>query len=341
MLRVTFVSAVVSAIVLLGPSGGADAATSTSLLLPQSTAFAVLGHSCGGIQEQAFATGFDAVSGYPVGDVYLQTRCDGSGRGGGYHTTTYSAWVAVTWDFSAAVRSYAKLAAAPTGLDPAFSATDANGDRVYNLLNHAYLSVVPPGAPTGVSAAQVGDQLQVSWTPAAASAAVITSSTVTATPVGGTAPVLTVTVSGTATSALVGPAQPATTYQVTVVSTDAGGSSPPSDPATISTPASSVAPSAPTGVSEHWTAPGTQGDQLVASWAAAVPGDSPIDEYEVTASVRDGDPPFPAPVDQAVSGSTLTAAFLVDDTFDWAIQVRAHNAAGWGPWSTPVVLGGA
>ena len=47
----------------------ATAANPTSLLLPQATAFSLLGHSCGGIQEQAFTTGFDPVSGRPVGDV--------------------------------------------------------------------------------------------------------------------------------------------------------------------------------------------------------------------------------------------------------------------------------
>ena len=42
-----------------------------NLLLPQSMAFAILGHSCGGIKEQAYVTGFDPASGYPTGDVYL------------------------------------------------------------------------------------------------------------------------------------------------------------------------------------------------------------------------------------------------------------------------------
>ena len=76
-------------------ASSAAAATATQLVLPQGTAFAILGHSCGGIQEQAYATGFDPTSGYPTGDVHLQTRCGGSGRGGGYHTTTYTAWVGV------------------------------------------------------------------------------------------------------------------------------------------------------------------------------------------------------------------------------------------------------
>ena len=51
------------------------------LLLPQSMAFAILGHSCGGIKEQAYVTGFDPTSGYPTDDVYLSTTCSTGGRG--------------------------------------------------------------------------------------------------------------------------------------------------------------------------------------------------------------------------------------------------------------------
>ena len=74
----------------------ASAATPISLVLPQGNASSILGHSCGGIQETAYATGFSSGGGYPVGAVYMSTRCGGSGRGGGYHTTTYSAWATVT-----------------------------------------------------------------------------------------------------------------------------------------------------------------------------------------------------------------------------------------------------
>jgi hypothetical protein len=201
-----------------------------SLLLPQATAFSILGRSCGGIQEQAFATGFSQTGGYPTGDVYLQTRCGGSGRGGGYRTTTYSAWVGVTWDFSGGVRSTARLSAAPTALSPAFSATDASGDQVYNSLNavnvapssctvanttyctyRAYLTVLPPGAPTGVTVVQVGDEFQVSWTPSTPNPNLITSSTLTATPVVSTASIVSATEIGSATTGFVGPLQPLTT----------------------------------------------------------------------------------------------------------------------------------
>ena len=129
-------------------------ASPTPLVVSQATAFSVLGHSCGGIQEQAFATGFDPTSGDPTGDVYLSTRCGGSGRGGGYHVTTYSAWVGATWDLTGALVSHVVLSSAPT-VDPAFSAFDQYGNEVYNQSNAAYLVLaagfVPAPRVTGVS----------------------------------------------------------------------------------------------------------------------------------------------------------------------------------------------
>jgi hypothetical protein len=324
------------------------------LLIPQSTAFSYLGHSCGGIQEQSFAAGFNAATGYPTGDVYVQTRCGGSGRGGGYHTTTYSAWVGVTWDFSGGVRSSARLGSAPV-VSAGFSATDANGDKVYNVLNavnvapasctvgnitycayRAYLTVAPPGAPTGVTATQVGDEFQVSWTPSLANPATITSSTITATPAGGNGTTVSTTETGQATTGFVGPLQPITTYQVTVVSTNAGGSSAASTPILATTQPASVAPSAPTGVTARWLAPGSSPDTLLASWSAAVPGDSPTDQYQITIRGSDGGGTFT----QTVGGSNLSASFSVSDIPDWSVAVRGHNAAGWGPWSAVFVLGG-
>jgi hypothetical protein len=335
MSRRSTVSALACALTFLVVGVSTGAAAPLSLLLPQSTAFSILGRSCGGIQEQAFATGFDAATGYPSGDVYIQTRCGGSGRGGGYHSTTYSAWVGVGWDFAGNVLSSGRLTAAPT-VSATFSATDANGDKLYNTGTAAYLVVPAPGAPTGLSAAQVGDQFHLSWAAAPPNPAVITSSTLTATPVGSTAPILTATVSGSAASGLVGPLQPQTTYQITVASSTAGGSSPASAPITVASAAASVVPSAPTGLHAHWTAPGYPSDSLAASWAAASPGDSPVDQYQITINGSDGGGTFT----QTVAGTTLAATFAVSDIPDWSIQVRAHNTAGWGPWSARSTLGG-
>jgi hypothetical protein len=248
MARRILLAAAVCVLAVLCLVSGASAAT-TSLVLNQSAAFSILGHSCGGIQEQVYATGFDRLGGYPTGDVYMQTRCGGSGRGGGYTTTTYSAWATVTWDWFGDDRSFARLEGAAEGISESFSAEDAHGDRIYNVKTMAYLETTAPpleapAAPGGVTAVvspvEVGEQLvlrfQVGWTPAAETASLITSSTVTATPVGSGAPVLTTTVDGSGSSAIVSPLQPNTTYRITVTSTDPEGTSQQSAPIEVKSP---------------------------------------------------------------------------------------------------------
>ena len=306
-----------------------------SLVLPQGDAFAILGASCGGIQEQVYATGFDPVTGYPTGVVLLKTSCGGSGRGGGYHTTIHTAEASVTWDFAGNVVSYSSFSNAV--VNTAFTATDAAGDILYNTSGLAYLIVPFAAAPTIVTAGQSGDQFLVTWQPNGINPAAITSSTLTATPVSSTNPVLSSTVTGPATSGAIPLLQPQTTYQFTVVNNALSGSSPPSAPVTLTTEAATVAPSAPTNVVASWAVADPAGttDTLIASWAAAVPGDSPIDQYLVTITPYSG-----SAVSQTVSGSTLTTYFGVDFTPNWTVTVQAHNAVGWGPASIPVTLGG-
>lgn len=137
---------------LLGIAGTASAASTSAipLQLPAGSAFSVLGHSCGGIQQQVQATGFDPTTGFPTGVVYLQTRCGGSGRGGGYHTTTYAAWLQVSWDFTGATLGYSVLSGSPAGLNPALLATDAAGNQIANSL--VAINVLPPAcAPTNTT----------------------------------------------------------------------------------------------------------------------------------------------------------------------------------------------
>ncbi len=148
--------------------------------------------------------------------------------------------------------------------------------------------------------------------------------------------IATTTVSGSVGTGLVGPLQPLTMYQITVVSTTVGGSSPASTPITLTTVAASVAPSAPTGVTARWTAVGATTANLVTTWKAAVPGDSPVDQYQVTINDSDSGVTFT----KSVPGTTLTASFTVDYIPDWSVTVRAHNAVGWGPWSPRITLGG-
>lgn len=335
MVRRLISSAMAVALMVAGYAPSAMAATDTSLLLSQGSAFAILGHSCGGIQEQAFASGFDT-SGDPTGAVYMQTRCGGSGRGGGYHTTTYSAWATVTWDFGGVELSYAKLVSAPT-VDPAFTQSDGYGDSVYNSANHAFLSVAVPDAPTGVTAAYSSGQYLVSWS-ADSLAPSIQGFTVTASPIApSTAAVLTVSAAGSATSALIGPLEPLTGYQIVVSSINVAGTSPDSAPAVqITTPASTHPPAAPTAVKVSWIG----SSALLASWAAAAPGDSPVDVYRVKVTAHDADPPVPGPYARSLGGTTLSTSFTLNSTLDWKIKIRAHNAAGWGPWSKAVILHG-
>ena len=123
--------------------------------------------------------------------------------------------------------------------------------------------------------------------------------------------------------------QPSTTYSVTVTSTDAGGTGPASGAVAFTTHAATTAPSAPTGVVATWL---TDGSAIKASWVAAVPGDSPITDYQV--QVAQYDPTGP-PVTTDVGLATSASLAGYDSTLDWSVQARARNTTGWGPWSTP------
>ncbi len=255
----TIVGIAVAGLVCLFAAPPAGAAAPVRLVLDQGSAFSLLGHSCGGIQEQVYATGFGpAPGGYPEGDAYLSTRCGGSGRGGGYKTTTYTAAATVVWNWFGETRSFARLEG-PGGGGPEFSAEDSHGDRVYNVGTAAYLEtgeppLQPPAAPTGVQASlssfETAEEqpptlrFTVSWTPDPVNAGAITSSTVTATPTGGsTAPVLSATVTGS--SAVLQPLARNTTYLITVTSTDSEGTSEPSEPLSASSSTGGGSPPPP------------------------------------------------------------------------------------------------
>ena len=245
--RRTTLGAIAAGLLGLGLVPAAQAAGPYQLVLDQGAAFSLLGHSCGGIQEETFVTGF-APSGYPQGNAYLSTRCGGSGRGGGYKTTTYSAWASVEWTWFGETRSFSRLEGAGGGT-PGFEATDAHGDRIYQSGTRGYLEtgeppLQPPAAPTGVSAsvhlAEAGEteflQMTVGWSVDPMTAGLISSNTVTATPVKAGPPVLSATTAGNWTTANLGPVQPSTTYVVTVTSTDAEGTSEASAPLEVTSP---------------------------------------------------------------------------------------------------------
>jgi hypothetical protein len=242
MARRSILIIIASAVISAGLGSSASAANPLRLLLDQGSAFAVLGHSCGGIQEKVYVRGF-AANGYPQGNVEMSTTCGSGGRGGG-HTTTYTGTASVVWTWFAETRSYGPL----QGALEAQEAKDTYGDRVYNSGTAAYLEtgeppLKAPAAPTNVSASiALSDEppevlrMTVSWTVAPETARLLKSSTATATPVASPAPVLSTTVTPYFSSAVLQPVEPKTTYKVTVTNTDAEGTSPPSTPIEITSP---------------------------------------------------------------------------------------------------------
>ena len=243
MVRKALLSLIASALILAGLASAASASP-IRLYMSQGAAFAVLGHSCGGIQEQVFVDGF-ASNGYPQGNVFMSTRCGGSGRGGGYKSTEYTATAAVVWTWYGETRSYS----VPGGALTALEATDGHGDRVYNEGTAAYLEdgtppIQPPAPPTGITTsvglAEEGEseflRLYVGWTVDHETAALLSASTITATPMVAGPPVLSKSVNPYFSSGHIDGVQPNTTYIVTVTSTDAEGTSEASSPVEIRTP---------------------------------------------------------------------------------------------------------
>ena len=212
---VLMVSGVVGA--FAGPAGASP--SPIPLLLDQGSAFAIVGHSCGGIQEQSFADGFDPVTGYPTGVVELSTRCGGSGRGGGYHTTTYTGSADVTWDFTGTVVSYASPATGAT--DPTFAATDASGNQLYGSGTTAYLLLAPAYTPVPrVVAVSVQQGPAAGGTTVAITGTGFTGATAVAF---GATPAASFTVASDSSISAVSPVAPSGTVDVTV--TSPGGSS--------------------------------------------------------------------------------------------------------------------
>ncbi|HLY50675.1 MAG TPA: fibronectin type III domain-containing protein [Solirubrobacteraceae bacterium] len=287
----------------------------------------------------SFSTGTHAVSPTPVaGWSCLPIQYGHSGRGGGVTTVGESCSSTLATPLAPGQStSVAMTMAFPSAgtYGVTFTAVPYPSTPELNLVAHSVTStigvVIPPAPapPTGVTATQVGDWLWVTWTPDPATQNYLTSSTITATPTGGsTAPVLTQVVSGLSPQGGVFGVTAATQYAVTVVSNDFSGSSAPSAAATLTTAPATLVPRAPT-IGYIWIA----GSTLAVRMIAPRPGNSAIDEYEVLALgattvasyVTVG---YPIP-----PGSNVYDYTTLDPALTWQIRVRAHNAAGWGPWS--------
>jgi hypothetical protein len=76
---------------------------------------------------------------------------------------------------------------------------------------------------------------------------------------------------------------------------------------------------------------------LSVSWGTTDPGNSPVDNFEVKAVAVNSSTtsPLDAVTPAPATGYTF---YQPDNSVSWQVTVRAHNAAGWGPWSTAVVV---
>jgi hypothetical protein len=212
-----------------------------------------------------------------------------------------------------------------------FSAATYPVSAQLNVVSHAAVvpvTVIRPlaaAAPTLVRARQSLDQLDVRWSPSKETAPYISSSLITATPVGGsTAPVLTAFTAGTAKRGLVSGLVASTTYSVTVANNDGGGPGATSKAILIKTHRATIRPGAPT-ITYAW-------GYADIRWSAPSAGNSAIDEYEVSAAGGG------QTITSYVSGSTLSDYLSPQSADSLTVKVRAHNAAGWGSWSAPVTF---
>jgi hypothetical protein len=189
-----------------------------------------------------------------------------------------------------------------------------------------------PSTPQSLHVSQAGPNLQVSWAAPATGLSSLLRSTITATPPTGSP--VTLVVPANATSGVLLNVQPSTTYSVRVTSTSYTGTGPAASESFTTEPPT-IAPGAPPSVSAAWTSIDSPAS-LRASWGAPAPGNSPLDSFEIRAlPVNSG---TTSPLDAVVPSSTFAYTFGADNAVSWQVAVRAHNAAGWGPWSTSAAV---
>ena len=281
----------------------------------------------------SYSTGGPAISPSPTAGMYCTpVQMGHSGRDGGVTTVGESCSEALTAGLAPGQSATVKLTMTEVNVNTltlTFTASPYPAGPQLDQVSHTAIkpvSVVRPpaaSAPTGVLATQSDDQLNVSWTPAAATAKYISESVITATPTGGsTAPVLTAVVPGTAKHGVVPGVLASTTYSVTVANDDGGGPGAVSQPFAITTVPATIHPDAPT-ITYYW-------GYADIRWNAPKAGDSAIDEYEVLATGGG------QTLTSYVSGSTLSDYLSPAPADILNVRVRAHNAAGWGSWSAAV-----
>jgi hypothetical protein len=245
--------------------------------------------------------------------VYLSTTCSSGGRGG--HPTTYSAWVATTWDFTGALVSYAKLQQAPT-FNPTLSVFDSHGNHLYNQSNRAYLALAPGFVPaprvSGVTPASApqGSSVTIAGTGFTGASAVNF----------GAKPAASFTVNSDTSIAAVLPAIRTGTVDVTVTSSGGTSAINPSDQFTfVATPrVSSVSPNQ--GSADGGTLITIAGVNFTGATAVAfggVPASFRVTSDTSMVAVSPPGPDSGVTVDVTVTSPYGTSALSVSDRFTY------------------------
>jgi hypothetical protein len=207
------------------------------------------------------------------------------------------------------------------------SAFPANSYNASNYFVDVMVSVPVPNAPSNVSASAAGQtSAAVSWT-APATGGAVTSYVVT--PYVGTVAQTPKTVSGAppATSTNVSGLTAGTTYTFRVAACNASGCSTAAGPSNSVTPATAVAPTAPTNVDARAATSSAR-----VSWdVPSGDGDSPITGYTVTPFVGAA---AQTPVSVGASATATTVTGLTNATA-YTFTVKATNAVGTSPASAP------
>lgn len=232
----------------------------------------------------------------------------------------------------------AVLATVPVGNVTSFAASGPNGTFVLSVVASnasgtgpesaqatVTLPTLPaaPGAPTGLVASALGNTGTFSWNPPASGGPVASYIFSAGATPGFAVPLASLALPGTSTSFVV-PGIPAGTYYVRIAAQNAGGTSAPTNEATLAV-AGPAAPGAPT-----MNQPTGSGNTLNLSWTPG--GGGAPTSYQLTALTTGGAVLATVPL----AGTSISFANVPNGTY--VLQIVAVNAVGASPASNQVTV---
>jgi hypothetical protein len=222
-------------------------------------------------------------------------------------------------------------------------ATNAIGSSAYSAASAALLVATAPAAPAAPGVTAGNAQVTVTWTAPAPNGSAITGYTIQrATDTGFTAGLVTLTTAATGTSYVNNAGNGnapvnGTTYYYRILATNPIGSSAYSSASGAAAPsAGATVPAAPSGVS---ATPSDGGFTL--NWTAPSDGGSALTGYVIDVSLDNVDWVAGAAFDTAGAGATskvVGGSGVLENGVLHYVRIRATNAIGEGPNSTPITV---